>query len=663
MRCSLPCLLGVFLPLTAHAAAPDDRAVHRFVEVAISPDGQSVASVEGDLVSGGSQPPVQHLVLRRSDGRGSPVTVALPCGDAPQCWPSSLAWSHDGKRLAFALRAPGTHTDALYAVGSNGTGLTRLLAFNGTLTGLRFGPRDDLAALAVAAADKEVGATQAGAPIVGALGTTALEQRIGVLEGGALRFASPADMFVYQYSWRPDGSGFVGTAAHGDGDNNYWVAGLYGFDRAGGQATELFRPGPREQLADPVVSPDGGTVAFIGGIMSDFGAVGGDVFLLRRAGGAAPVDITPGLKASAVSLGWSCRDGALAATLLHDERQEVVSWGRNPSTAAPRVVWSGAAVIEANDFDGWSEACAAPQTATTRQDWITAPEIALGPLGHWRDLTHVNAGLTVPASVRNVTWSNEGHHVQGWLLLPAAKVGGSPGGRLPMITVVHGGPASASTPRFLDTIEYRDLIAHGYAMFFPNPRGSFGQGEAFTLGNVRDIGGGDLRDIMAGIDATIRAAPIDGARLGITGGSYGGFMTMWAVTQTNRFRAGVAVAGLSDWLSYYGENGIDGWMTPYFGGTVYADPAIYARSSPIDFITHVRTPTAAYAGQYDIECPPGQTQEFWHALDTLGVPTEAVIYPGEGHGLRDPRNVADEQRRQLAWFDRFIGDHRTSRAE
>lgn len=637
------------------AEVPTERAMHRFVEIAVSPDGQVVASVEGDLVSGGYVPPVQHLVLRRSDGRSPPVTVALPCGDAPQCWPSSLAWRHDGTQLAFALRAPGTHTDALYAVQPAGTGLTRLLSFDGTLTGLRFGPRDALAVLAVAAADKEVGATQAGAPIVGALGTTALEQRIAVLEHGALRFASPADMFVYQYSWRPDGRGFVGTAAHGDGDDNYWVARLYGFDRTSGQATELFRPGPREQLADPSVSPDGRTIAFIGGIMSDFGSVGGDVFLLGSARGATPVDITPGLRASAVSLGWSCRDGALGATLLHDARQDVVSWGRTPRAAAPQVLWSGAADLAANDFDTWSEACGTPQTATVRQDWTTPPEIVVGPLGHWHALTRLNAGLAVPVAARSVTWSNEGRHVQGWLLLPTATAGRSPDGRLPMITVVHGGPAAASTPEFGETIEYRDLLVHGYALFFPNPRGSFGQGEAFTLGNVRDIGGGDLRDIMAGIDAAIRAAPIDGARLGITGGSYGGFMTMWAVTQTNRFRAGVAVAGLSDWLSYYGENGIDGWMTPYFGGSVYADPAIYARSSPINFITHVRTPTAAYAGQYDIECPPGQTQEFWHALHDLGVPTEAVIYPGEGHGLRNPANVADERRRQLAWFDRFMG--------
>jgi dipeptidyl aminopeptidase/acylaminoacyl peptidase len=138
------------------------------------------------------------------------------------------------------------------------------------------------------------------------------------------------------------------------------------------------------------------------------------------------------------------------------------------------------------------------------------------------------------------------------------------------------------------------------------------------------------------------------------GGSYGGFMTMWAVTQTKRFKAGVADAGISDWQSYYGENGIDAWMLPYFGASVYEDPAVYARSSPITFIRNVQTPTFAYVGERDIECPAPQTLEFWHALKTLGVPTSSVIYPGEGHALCDPAHIADAERRTLAWFERYL---------
>ena len=161
------------------------------------------------------------------------------------------------------------------------------------------------------------------------------------------------------------------------------------------------------------------------------------------------------------------------------------------------------------------------------------------------------------------------------------------------------------------------------------------------MANVRDFGHGDLSDILAGIDEAGAVAPIDEARLGIMGWSYGGYMTMWAVTQTDRFKAAVAGAGLSDWLSYYGENGIDEWMIPYFGASVYDDPEVYARSSPINFIKHVHTPTLTVVGENDIECPAPQTMEFWHALHDLGVPTQSVIYPGEGHGMRNPKHLQD----------------------
>ncbi len=288
-------------------------------------------------------------------------------------------------------------------------------------------------------------------------------------------------------------------------------------------------------------------------------------------------------------------------------------------------------------------------TAAVHESFNAPPEIEAGTIGKWRDITDENAGLTMPLTAKSIAWQSDGAQVQGWLLLPLdAK------GKLPLITIVHGGPAAAAGPGFSGPGLQRDMLERGYALFLPNPRGSFGQGEAFTAGNVRDLGHGDLRDILAGIDAVERVAPIDDKRLGITGGSYGGFMTMWAVTQTQRFKAGVAGAGIADWQSYYGENGIDEWMIPYFGASVYADPKIYAQSSPIDYITNVKTPVFAYVGANDIECPAPQTQEFWHALHDLGVPTSYAIYPGEGHGLRDPAHIADVRARTLAWFDKWL---------
>ena len=154
--------------------------------------------------------------------------------------------------------------------------------------------------------------------------------------------------------------------------------------------------------------------------------------------------------------------------------------------------------------------------------------------------------------------------------------------------------------------------------------------------------------------AALAAAPIDRKRLGICGWSYGGYMTMWAVTQTNRYRAAVAGAGIVSWQSYYGQNRIDQWLVPFFGASVYDDPDVYARSSPITFIKKAKTPTLVLHGDRDSEVPTPQGYEFWHALKTLGVPTTLVIYENEGHAISDPKHQLDRDRRLVEWFDRYL---------
>ena len=149
----------------------------------------------------------------------------------------------------------------------------------------------------------------------------------------------------------------------------------------------------------------------------------------------------------------------------------------------------------------------------------------------------------------------------------------------------------------------------------------------------------------------LRTAPVDPERVGVGGWSYGGYMTMWTVTQTRRFRAAVAGAGIANWQSYYGQNSIDQWMIPFFGASVYDDPTVYAKSSPINFIKQVKTPTLILVGDRDGECPPAQSYEFWHALRTLGVKTEFVIYPNEGHRLAKPEHRKDALERTIRWFN------------
>jgi dipeptidyl aminopeptidase/acylaminoacyl peptidase len=265
-------------------------------------------------------------------------------------------------------------------------------------------------------------------------------------------------------------------------------------------------------------------------------------------------------------------------------------------------------------------------------------------------LSHLNEGVE-PSWGKSVSlaWTSDSFHVQGWLMLPANY---DPAKRYPLIVEVHGGPASAITARWGSRggISPQAFSAMGYFVLQPNPRGSYGQGEEFTQANRKDFGYGDLRDILAGVDTVLAKYPVDANRVGLTGWSYGGFMTMFAVTQTNRFKAAVAGAGISDWLSYYGENSIDQWMTPYFGSSVYDDPAVYARSSAIDFIKQAHTPTLVVVGDRDGECPAPQSFEFWHALRDQHVPTELVVYPNEGHGFVDPAHRQDVTERSVKWF-------------
>lgn len=637
-------LSSVSMLVTANAGG----TLHYYLHAGLSPDKLHLAAVEGDTSPSGGAPTVRELIVRSVTGN-SETHIALPCGKATQCWPESPVWTPDSRKITFALRSPGSHARSLYQVDADGKNLKLLMAFNGTISNLSYNARGQLAMLATENATKELGAVEAGAPVSGDLDQAPPEQRIATFDKFGFHWISPANMFVYEYDWLPHGAGFVGTAAEGDGDNNWWIAKLYTFKA--GAATVLYAPAsPQQQLANPVVSRDGKTVAFIGGIMSDFGSTGGDLFTMPVAGGSA-LNVTPNLPASVTSIGWTC-SGDIQARVLAGDEDRFVNFGNGSAANAGAVLYASKETISMERPQA-TDSCKSDLTVMVHQSFTTAPEIALGPLGNWKDATHANSGLSNNYRVQSLNWKSDQFSVQGWLILPDAGHTKA-GAKLPMITIVHGGPAAANQPRFIGVGSTKNLLDRGYAIFAPNPRGSYGQGESFTAANVRDFGYGDLRDILAGVDAAIAAAPIDPDRLGITGHSYGGFMTMWTVTQTNRFKAAVAGAGISNWQSYYGENGIDQWMIPYFGASVYDDPQIYAKSSPINFIRQVKTPILSLVGAADLECPAPQTQEFGHALKALGIPSSTVIYPGEGHAFRNPATLADIEKRTLDWFAKYL---------
>lgn len=639
-------VLWLSSPVVAPAAP---AAVRTFGAVALSPTGARVAAVEVDQPFATPKSRPRGPVVVRDARTGAVVATLDPC---PACRYSGLAWSPDGASLAFVADDSAVGRTTLEV--ATGAESRAVAVIDGVAQSPKFSPDGrTIALMATPGAHKESGAVEAGAAQVGDIGAleTADERRIGVVDaaGGAIRYVSPPETFIYEYDWRPDGQGFVATAARGNGDNNWWIAKLVAVTIAGGPVRVI--ASPPVQMDFPRVSPDGRTVAFIGGLMSDFGSVGGDVWTVPFEGGTA-VDVTPGLRASVTSLApW--RGERLAATLLRGSDAEIAMV--DPRSGAVQTRWRAPVSISAGDgpasFDADQNLAAAEV-----QDFTHPPEIHVGaPGAGFAAVTAVNAALPAQASARSVTWKSDGLDVQGWLLSPLQ----APAGRRPMVVDIHGGPSAAATPRYVPPFDpanfpVAEWLRRGWYIFYPNPRGSYGQGEAFTRANIRDFGGGDLRDVLAGVDAVEASAPVDDARLGVFGHSYGGFMTMWTVTHSHRFAAAISGAGISDWISYYGENGIDQWMTPFFGATAYDDPAIYEKLSPIFAIKSARTPTLIYVGERDVECPAPQSFEFWRGLEAVGVPTEFVVYARQGHAIHDPTDLADLRKRELAWFDRYL---------
>jgi dipeptidyl aminopeptidase/acylaminoacyl peptidase len=406
--------------------------------------------------------------------------------------------------------------------------------------------------------------------------------------------------------------------------------------------------------------------------MSDQGVTGGDVWIVDAKGNATsdaagrqPRNLTPGRPATSQWIAWGDDEHIFTCELSNGVNRLVrfrlqgdrTSQSVATSFAAPVFSWPGAVGI--GSFDR-SLAVTADRSLFVFQasTFNQPPEIfATGPAAAsaLTQLSHFNEGIKPSwGKAISLTWTNDNFQIQGWLLLPARY---DPNKKYPLIVEVHGGPAadvSSSWNGGGGGFSATGHSAFGYFVLMPNPRGSFGQGEAFTQANRKDFGYGDLRDILAGADTAIAKYPIDPNRVGITGWSYGGFMTMFAVTQTHRFRAAVVGAGISDWLSYYGENSIDRWMIPYFGASVYDDPQAYSRNSPITFVKNVTTPTLLVVGDRDGECPAPQSFEFWHALHDLHVPARLVVYPNEGHGFSDPAHRLDVQQRASDWFARYM---------
>jgi len=535
--------------LASVAGAQAGRSVRSYDQVAISPDGnrlawvQSAANASGEL-TGGTAIYVQDL--KSANAKPRRISAA---NDGHAASEDTLAWSPDSRHLAFLSDAEGDGQSNFYVAAIDGASARKLTNLKGYLADPAWSPDEKtLAFLFTENAPRAAGPLMPMVPETGVIGQKIYEQRLTLVDvgSGQVRQLSPSDMYVYQYDWSPEGKSFVAIAAHGAGDSNWYVAELYTLGADGGDLKPVYKP--PLQIAVPRWSPDGKSIAFIGGLMSDEGSIGGDVFVVPVSGGDAR-NVTPGLAASPSWLYWES-----PGKILFTENVDGQPGASTVDLATGKVslAWSGPEIIsvEAEGVPAVSLAADHQSSAVIRHTSAQPPEIWAGPIGNWKQITHANENFG-PAwgPMKSLHWSNGDMRVQGWLMYPTNY---DPNTRYPMVVVVHGGPAGVAHLGWPETFfNTYDLSAHGYFVFYPNPRGSFGQGEKFTQANVKDFGYGDFQDILKGVDEIVRTLPVDNNRVGITGWSYGGYITMWAVTQTNRFRAAVAGAGLVNYQSYY----------------------------------------------------------------------------------------------------------------
>jgi dipeptidyl aminopeptidase/acylaminoacyl peptidase len=312
-------------------------------------------------------------------------------------------------------------------------------------------------------------------------------------------------------------------------------------------------------------------------------------------------------------------DGALA-TLGGPSRDGSVAAFTNESASFPAEVF-----VSGPDF-------AQPKRLTTMNPQVEALALGASEVVSWK--------------------STEGYDIEGVLLKP---VGYQTGKRYPLLVVPHGGPTGAHFNYF--RVRYGDGGQHwagqGWAVLYPNPRGSTNYGEAFMRRNLADWGGGDFRDIMAGVDAVVAMGIADPEKLAIQGWSYGGYMTCWTVSQTNRFKAAMIGAGLTNLVSMYGTNDLSNYLGSFFNGALSPETEhLYRERSGLTYASRVTTPTLILHGAADERVPIGQPMEFFRALKDRGVPTELVFYPREGHGLQEYYHRLDRMKRQYEWIAR-----------
>jgi dipeptidyl aminopeptidase/acylaminoacyl peptidase len=491
--------------------------VRTFSDIAISPDGKWITWIEPAVRLSREN---ELYLLEWKNPSAHPQRIT-PSNEAAH--PSGVAWSPDSTHLAFFAAKEDQDQIFIFSVASGEATHDRaaeITKLDGYATSIRWSPDSKRIAFLYAEHGGGGGPLEAEPVQTGQIGSELHNQRLTMMnaDGSDLRQLTPAEINIYEYDWSPDARRFAVLAAPGPADNNWWIAKLYSVNATTGVMDLLYQPPVERQLAVPRWSPDGSQIAFIGGLMSDAGFNGGDVYLISSSGGE-PRDVTPGRKSSPSGLTWQ-GPGKLVFTEYVDGGSAISTVDIASRTA--ETLWKGnEGLHEDGNFPDFDLAGDGRTSAVIRSSWQQPPEVWAGPIGDWRQITHANSSQQPHwGKAESIVWGNQRMRAQGWLLYPANFDATK---RYPMVVEIHGGPSNLKTPAWPSPrFDMSVMASLGYFVFFPNPRGSYGEGEAFTRANVKDFGGGDLRDILAGVDAVVKQVPVDNRRIGVTGWSYGG---------------------------------------------------------------------------------------------------------------------------------------------
>lgn len=469
-------------------------------------------------------------------------------------------------------------------------------------------------------------------------------------DDGATTEVGPLDQSVWEYDVIGNDAAVV-LASTDSSERGWYHAKIARVDFATRSLTTLY--GSPWQMQSPVASPSGRHVAFVEGWSSDRGLVGGEMRVVEAETGRV-LSLAASQFTNATSLAWRDEESlwfagwsALGTLYGVVKLDGTIAWStREDAMIGPNSFF--AAISPAPDKTGFAairETVGEPPEVVFKKD-AEAP---------WRKVTNLNVGIMTGFAaypeVRAVQWKGrDGLALEGFLLLPKDR-GSGPG---PMVVDIHGGPTWSAKHAF-NTGYAVATAAAGYVVFLPNYRGSSGWGQSFSRRNIGDPGGAEFDDILAGIDWCVAEGIADPERLGVTGVSYGGYMTAWSVARSNRFKAAVMISGISNqWSCHYSCN--HDYAEFLFGGPL-SDPKVRDLAldrSPVYRLDKPTTPTLIIHGIGDRCVPLGQAQEFYSALLERGVHSELVVYPREGHGVQEREHQADRTRRTCAWFDRYL---------